>query len=889
MDPLLLITKVRIPPQPWHEVPRGRLVDALESALPRHKLLLLSAPAGYGKTTLLSQWARGSRFPIAWLSLDEEDNDLERFFRYLLKGWQEIQPDVLESPLGLLLGARMPDVQAVLSAFINLASEVSGHMAFVLDDYHLIEDAAIHESLTFLLDHLPPAVHLVLASRSEPLLPLARYRARGELLELQMADLQFMPEETAAFLTEQMELKLTPDEVAKLQGKSEGWIAGLQLAALGLRRELAGADSLALSGRQRFIADYLAEDVLAPLASDRRQFLLQTSILDALSAPLCEAVTGRQGGQETLAALERENLFLRPLDDRREWFRYHPLFADFLQSELSRHKADEVAELHRRAGRWYLAQDMPEPAFEHALAGEQVQLALEIFDKHFLAKLNAGELGVVKRWLGAVPADWYAAYPVIDLMRAGLMAVAGQFEAIVGLLEEIEQRLTAAEGEEAGWQRRWLMAVRCFMACVQNDVPAAESYADRALHELPDDDRSIRPGVLGALGDTYRRNARWQEAKACYLKALELRQAPPVRPQATHLFGALADLELRQGRLQKAAGYWRQAVAAMQAPENWGRLELPLTGWVYIRMAELLYEWNELAEAWDFLSPGLERAELGGDARARMAGYLLAGRLKLTAGDLVAAGGFLEKARPLLEGAPFPDWTGRFSRLQLEFWLAQDRLRAAVSWADAGRLDEAGHGPLESEEAQLALSRVQIVKGDRPSIEGALVLLRRLLQTAEAEGRAGLVIEGLALEALAHGGLGDLAAGLTSLERALRLAEPDGFVRLFVDLGLPMGRLLQEARSRGVRPDYVEKLLAAFSAGLSLREPATKALPEPLTERENEVLRLIAAGLTNREVAQQLVVSPETVKKHTSSIYAKLGVSSRTAAAARARELKLFN
>jgi LuxR family maltose regulon positive regulatory protein len=431
------------------------------------------------------------------------------------------------------------------------------------------------------------------------------------------------------------------------------------------------------------------------------------------------------------------------------------------------------------------------------------------------------------------------------------------------------------------------------MACIQNDLAQAEEYADQALRDLRDESLSFRASIYHALGDIYRRNGRWEEAHASYLKVLSFAHAPDFRLQSrvqgVHVLGALADLELRQGRLRNAAGYWRKALATIQEWESWGRLELPLIGWVYIRMGEILYEWNEMEEANDHLSQGLERAKLGGDPQAIIAGYLLAGRLKLAAGDLETAAQYLEQARPLIENAPFPDWIARFGRFQLEVWLAQDRLRAAVGWADEMLQDDTLKGPLESEEAQLAMARVLIIKGDTPSLVRALALLKHLLQAAEAEGRAGIVVETLVLQALAHWRRGDPANAMTTLERALRLAEPEGYVRLFADLGLPMGRLLQEAHSRDVMPDYVAKLLAAFVGDLAVPASMSGALPEPLSLREQEVLQRIAAGLTNREIAEALVISPETVKKHTGSIYGKLGVRSRTKAVTRARELDLLD
>ncbi len=888
MDIFLLATKIQIPPQPRHAVHRTHLVDALEREISHYKLILLSAPAGYGKTTLLSQWAHSSHFPTVWLSLSDDDNDFERFFRYVLIAWEKIQPDIRASPLGLLLGGSEPDHKEVLTTFVSVASDSSDHLVFVLDDYDLIHEPSIHQAITFLLDHLPPTIHIVMAGRAEPNVSLARYRARDEMLEFRAQKLQFLQHETADFLNELMGLDLSGDQLVELQTQLEGWIAGLQLTALTLRHHPRWADQLKVTGKHRFIADYLSEDVLAHLPENTREFLLLTSILDRLCASLCDAVTAREGGQEMLQRLERENIFLLPLDDNREWFRYHPIFADFLQGELNRRHPDQISALHGRAAQWYLIHDLPEQALRHAVAADDAETAIQVFDEYLNVKLNSGEPGVVKRWLELLPEQWLVDYPVFGLARAGLFAYTGSLEDCLRTIDEVERKLAPVEGEQARGQLGKVSAVRCAIACIQNDVTKAETYADQALHNLPGKDNPFLHLVYGALGDAYRSNGRWQEARQCYLNALNLLHGPAYRFHSVHAFGALADLELRQGRLRAAAAYWRKALAGIEDQANWGSFSLPLIGWVYIRMGEILYEWNELKEVEDYLSRGLERAELGGDVRAMIAGYLLKARLKLTEGDKAAAGEYLERARPLVENASFSDWTSRFERLQLEFWVAQDQLRAAVNWAKERLRSDALETQSEPEGAQLAISRVLIVRGEVPSLQQALSLLRGLLTAAEAEGREGIIVEGLALQALAHWKRGEQTIAMTSLERALRLAEPEGYLRLFVDLGLPMGRLLQEAKSREVMPGYVDTILAAFGEDWVSRTTTHEVLPEHLTSREQEVLKLIAAGLTNREIAEQLVISPETAKKHVANICAKLGVSNRTEAAARARQLDLL-
>lgn len=887
MESYLLATKLRIPPQTHQLVERTRLFEALEHGIPGYKLVLLSAPAGYGKTTLLTQWAHASRFPVAWLSLGAEDSDVDRFLRYLLAAWEQAQPSLSESSLGLLLSGIAPESAAVLTEFINTASAELEHVVFVLDDYHLIDDPAVHQALAFLLDHLPPTLHFVLSERGEPPLPLARYRARQELLELHAAELAFSVAETEAFLNHGMRLDLRRDEIVPLHAKLEGWITGLQLVALAHRRPATGTPAPAVSGRQRYIVDYLHDDVLTQLPTETQSFLLQTSILERLSAPLCEAVTGQADGQAMLERLERECLFLVPLDAERAWYRYHRLFAEFLEGELRRLRPAEVAALHRRAARWHRAQHQPEPAFRHAVAGADVELVIELTELYLVAFLFSGDFRLAERWLTSVPDDWYAAYPLLELAQVTLMLFAGAFDGALRRLDEIEARLEAAAADDLSQQRAKVAAFRCAIACFQNDLEQAERYADAALRDLPNDDLVTRADTYQALGETYGRNGYWEEARDCYLKALAFSGDPVGRLRSAHVHGALADLELRRGRLQAAAGYWRQALAIMQERESWGRLPLPVIGWVYIRQGELLYEWNDLPNAWDHVQHGLERAELGGDARTLLAGCLVAGRLKLTAGDAEAAEAYLDRARALLDEASLPEWSGRFERLQLELWLAQDRLRAAVNWADALLREDSPDSRPVDELTQLAIARVLLVKGDVAAGARAQTLLETLLRTAAAEGRVGIQVETLALQAMAHWRRGQQVEAMTALERALRLAEPDSYVRLFADLGLPMARLLQEARSRAVLPDYVATLLAAFGPGLS-PDPAERALPEPLTTRELEILELLAAGLTNREIAERLFISPQTVKKHAGSIYGKLGVGSRTQAVARARELDLL-
>jgi len=886
MNSILLESKIHIPARAHSMVPRARLRDMLEQQIQHYSLVMLSAPAGYGKTTLLSDWAYSSSLPVAWLSAEEEVSGTESFLRYLLAAWETVQPEIIDHSLEILLESQKPDIRTLLSTLINATYRLAESLAFVIDDYQLIENSKINEALTFILDNLPGYIHFVLACRSDPALPLPRYRARGQLLEIGIDELAFTPTESADFLQQSLGVELQPGEIEALQNRTEGWIAGLQLAGLALRRgRNLSQEAMPVSGQQRYIADYLRQDVLEPLPGDERDFLLKTSLLDRMCAPLCETLTDEKNSQRMLEGLERENLFLIPLDDQREWFRYHSMFHDFLRAELPRRMASELDDLHRRAARWYLEQELPEPAFRHAVEARDADLVSKILERHLQAKLWGGEFDLLQHWLASIPQEWQSAYPMIGFSRTGFLLFTGQLDASIQSIDEIEDSLATADGESIRSQLARVQAIRCSIACFQNNLPRAETYASQAIPDLPAEDHLFQSILYSSLGDIYRHNGHWEQARTCYSNMLAYIHEPPTRLQSAHVYGALADLDLRQGHLGQAAQFWRKALEVIQARQYRGRFPLPLTGWFYIRMAEILYEWDELDEAGALLAQGLKRAEMGADVRSRIAGYLIAGRMKLSEGEIEAAQEYLERVRPLVESAQFSHWTGRFERFQLELWLAQDKLRRAVDWSDRMIQREA----LESQEAQLAVARVLIVKGDRMSLKAALSLIGPLLQTAETEGRLGIQIETLALQALAYWRADDHRRTMTCLENALRLAKPEGYVRLFADLGLPIARLLQEAHSRAVMPGYAKKLLAAFNAGTLLPDSPSQQLPEPLTDREEEILALLAAGLTNREIAEELVISSETVKKHAGSIYGKLGVNNRTEAAARARELDLLD
>lgn len=887
MQSSLIPIKLKAPPAAQHLVLRERLLDALDLGVPACKLALVCAPAGYGKTTLISHWARTTALRVGWLTVDAADNDVERFLRYLYAAWERIEPDIRRTDLGLLLDGMMPNIEAVMAAFINVADDRADHVVLVVDDYQLVVEPTIHEAMTFLIDHLPESLSFVIASRDEPPLSLARYRARQELLELRADDLRFVRDETDAFVNQQLGLGLSGTDVESLQRQTEGWIAGLQLASLTLRGD-ERLSPAAISGRHRFIADFLRNDVLARLSDETQQFLIRTSFVERLCGSLCDAITTRSDGQEMLETLERQNLFTMPLDDVREWFRYHGLFADLLRDELSRHTQDERNELHRRAAAWYLDHAMPEQAFDHGIAASDTALTTQVFERYGRAKLFSGQVTTLLGWNNAIPNTWLAIEPMLGIFRSAVLFATGQVDACTRSLGDVEHAIRSAGREMPAVQAR-VTAVRCFIACALNELEQAESLADEALKTLPPADESFRGDVYNSLGDTYRRNGYWTHAHRSYLRALDRGDDPGSYVQSAHTFGALADLALRQGKLREAAGYWHRALAVLNNQQTWGAYPLPLIGWVHIRLGEILYEWNDLEAARECVEQGRERAELGGDPRSIIAAGLLEARILMARGEGDAAEAHIERLRPIVAETQFPEWSSEFERRQVEFWIAQGRLRSAVTWSDEMLARDAVGLP-DREPIQLAIVHVLVVKGDAASSERALELLAGLIGAADTEGRTGVRIEALALQAVAHWNRGVHASALTSLEHTLRLAEPEGFARLFIDLGRPVGRVLQEARRRNtVVPEYVDRLLSGFTDDTVARPPSHTFLPEPLSERELDVLQKTAVGLTNREIADALFISPETVKKHTSSIYGKLGVRSRMEAVSRCRDLDLLN
>jgi LuxR family maltose regulon positive regulatory protein len=872
-------------------------MDRLDGALERRaSLLLISAPAGFGKTTLLSDWvhrqgAGASPERIAWLSLEAADNDPARFLAYLVGALQILAPVVGRGVLGALGAPEPPPIESLLTALINEvagAAELHGAV-LVLDDYHLIEARSIHQVMTFLLEHLPlppRGPHLVIAGRADPPLPLARLRGRGQLVELRVADLRFTPAEAASFLNEVMGLRLTAGDITALASRTEGWITGLQLAALSLQKQDAGGISEfihAFAGSHRFVLDYLVEEVLQQQPEAVQAFLLHTAILDRLSGPLCDAVWreegAEKGGQAMLEELERRNLFVVPLDDARRWYRYHHLFADLLRVRLRREGAQRnyapPAELHCRASVWFEENGFTPEAVRHALAAEDFERAVRLVEAGAMPMLMRGELTTLLAWLVALPEERVRDRPWLCVYRAWALLLTGRLDAAEVWLE--------AAGTPAADLRGHVAAIRAYAAAVRVMPARAIELAGEALALLPEDEGVVRSviaytlgGVHFARGDLASALRSFEDAARMGLEAGNVHLAVPA-------IGQQAAMQAMQGRLQQAAGTYRRAL--LLATE-YGGPQSPAAGQAYSGLAGLAYEWNDLDAAERHLHDALAQAELWGNRESLANVLVRLSRLRQARGDLDGAVEALRRAEDAIAGHTVTPTTvstiaARWPRL----WLAMGDLAAAEGWMAQQALDLEQLDALRTIE-YLSLARVLLVQ---ERWDEASALLEWLLADAKERGNRGVRIEALVLSALALQAWGDMGQAVAKLRDALTLAEPGGYVRIFVDEGVPMAGLLRRVLARGVAPAYTQKLLGAFTEPAQSADGRTAAsLLEPLSERELEVLRLVAAGMTNRQIAEDLVIAVSTVKSHTHSIYGKLGVKNRTQAIAQARALDLL-
>ena len=921
----VLATKLYAPPRRFTFVPRPRLIERLSQEPGQgRKLTLISAPAGFGKTSLLSEWLAIGRRPVAWLSLDEGDDDLARFLTYAVAALRTVAPAIGEQLLSALESSPLPPTAVLLTPLINEIAAIQTGFIFVLDDYHVLESPAIDDALTFLIDHLPPALHLVITTREDPNLPIARWRARGQLTELRAADLRFTPAEAAEFLNRVMGLALSTEEVAILETRTEGWIAGLQLAALSIqgRQDIPGFIR-SFAGEHRYIVDYLVEEVLSRQPEAVRNFLMQTAILDRLNGSLCDAVTGQEGGRQRLEALQRGNFFVVPLDDHRHWYRYHHLFAEVLRAYLMAEQPDQVSGLHLRASEWYEQHGSTTEAIGHALAGQAFARAAELIERVFPAMSRSRQEATLLGWLRALPEALVRERPVLGNLFAGVLLQTNELEGVETWLSAAEKWLTPPDDpamppdsrpsgmvvvNEAEFRRLpGAVAIhRAGQALMLGQVADTVKYARRALQLAPEEDALVRGGATTLLGLTFWASGELAAARQMYAEGMPLLQRAGNISDVLGCALALADIHITQGRLRDAMHIYEDALrlaAARGTPTMRGTADM------LVGLSELVREQNDLQAALRYLERSQAQGEHTGLPQSRYRWYAALAGIRQAEGDLNGALDLLDEAERLYKGDFSPNVRPIAAR-KARLWAAQGRLDRCLDWARAQGLSPADELSYLREYEHMTLARVKLAQHRRDASNGELQatieLLERLLNAAEEGGRAGSVIELLILQALASqtlapSGADALPEAIASLERALRLAEPEGYVRLFVDEGPSMARLLRAAAGRGILPHYTAQLLGAFPVEppaavddeprpvrVAPAQAALGDLVEALSERELDVLRLFKTELSGPEIAAELMIALSTVRTHTKSIFSKLNVNNRRAAVRRALELGLI-
>jgi len=900
----ILIPKVQIPPPRLQLVSRRRLLQALDEGLHR-KLTLISAPAGYGKSTLLSEWAAACEWPLGWVTLEAGDNDIERFLTYLMSAVQTAgaSSSGLE---GLTRGFSPQPLppEAMLAILVNQLPTTIERLVLVLDDYHHIDNPDVHNFISALLEHLPLNIHLIIATRANPPLRLARLRAQDQLNEIMEGDLRFTLEEAGAFFEDVMGLRLTLEQIAELEARTEGWATGLQLAGLSLKdknpAELIGT----LTGTHRYILDYLLQEVFSDLPSLLQIFLLRASILERLSPDLCDAVVGELDGdeepdllprrsKEILAFMDVSNLFIVPLDSRRQWYRFHPLFADFLRDRLETRHGYEVPDLHRRAADWYAHHGLLAEAVRHSFAGGDVERAADLIQVQAKDLLTRGEITTLLRWTQALPERTFPARPQLGLARAWALLMRDPLQQWSMLTDQIAEAFgigtedllhELSESEPDSMRRAGLSEFAMLLAYTQrdtNDVELTIQLFKAALEYLPESELLLRGFTLAGLASTYGRVGAIKQAEEVFAQAAQNSLA------ANSIFGyvACADwqatMQAEQGQLRRAAANYRQTIDTLSSQ---GQRPLPLSGHVYVGLASVLLEQNELAEALENVQVGLQVGLQVRDLDALLMGYAVQAHIFQALNKGEEAQEAMQKAELQALDTKNMSCVYDAQANKANLALAAGDVREAQRWAAARGLERGDLSALEHSLAEFEhLTYARLLMAGGRSIE-ALPILNDLIREQEQMGRGRALIKSLALQALCYRAQGRTDEALRTLGRALLLAEPEGFVRVFVQEGPPMAALLRAAGAQGHSPEYVKALLELFGETPALQE----AMLDPLSERELQVLRLVADGLTNAEIAAELVIAHSTVKTHINRIYSKLGVNARTQAVARARQLQIL-
>jgi LuxR family transcriptional regulator, maltose regulon positive regulatory protein len=900
----LLETKLFIPKIHTDLVPRTHLIEQLNEGLSR-KLTLVSGPAGFGKTSLVLDWISSLDRPAAWLSLDEGDNNLITFFAYLVAALQQVDRSIGQSLQPILSSSQPVHFPTLVTELINDIHAYVEPLVLVLDDYHAIQDISIHEAMRTFLERQPAQLHLVITTRADPALPLARLRAQRQMTEIRANKLRFNQEESAHFLNDLMQLQLKPDEVVLLAARTEGWIAGLQLAALSLRDHVDPAEFMReFSGSDRYVMDYLLDEVLSSQSTEIQNFLLQSSLLERMNGPLCDALLGVEEGysQDILEYLEQANLFLIPLDNRRGWYRYHHLFAELLRARLRKSPTTRVDELHRHAAAWFEKEGLIPEAIQHALAASENEWVAGLIEQHTPALLESGRLNTLLGWMKSLPESTIHHRPWLAVSQVWAELMAGRPERADALLEEIQSRLegqpSLTEGEDKRLLRGNLAALQATSAAMQARAVQAKEDAQQALSLLPENAGWTRIMSLMALGYGSRLCGDLEGARLAFEQVVELgRRMDSLLAMATGQFD-LGGVYRLQGRLRKAKEVFEDLLNLSEQRKVSGGF----SGRAISGLASIFYEQNQLQEALRYLDRSLKLSESWPNPNHDVYSLILLSRVYSAQGEWQKAAEAFKKIESIHQKTPVtPVLTGLRDHNQVRFWLAKGDTAAAVSWA-ANRNSPADlrSGSMDEFRALEILTTARVwVAGYRANpacdlkrLDQAVNGLDWVIEEGRKAGYGSYLLEAAIMRAIGARIQGKLNQSLELIKEALERAEAEGFLRIFIDYGQPAAELLYEAAAKGISPDYCGRLLASFSGAEveAARPPALEEeMIEPLSEREVEVLHLIADGFSNSEIAQRLYLSMNTVKGHTRNIYAKLNVNSRTQAVARARALGILS
>lgn len=883
MQSALLTTKLHIPQSRFQIVSRPRLIDKLNDGC-HHKLILISAPAGFGKTTLVSEWIAGIGHSVGWLQLDEGDNDTNRFLTYLIAACQTGAPSVGEGILGELQSPQPLPAEAILTTLVNDIATLSDDLILVLDDYHLIDAEAVNNVLASLLDHLPAQMHLVIITREDPQLPLARMRGKGQLTELRAIDLRFTTDEATDFLNRVMALDLSTADIDALEDRTEGWITGLQLAAISMQGSSDAAGFIkSFTGSHRFVLDYLIEEVLEQQSAEIQDFLLKTAILYRMTGPLCDAVTGQTDSQTTLDMLERANLFVIPLDNERHWYRYHHLFADLLRQRQASMAFNHVNSLHAQASRWFEQHDLLDDAIRHALLSEDFERAAALIEQVIESVWGRGESAKLIRWLTGIPHDILVARPTLCLHFAWEMLGIGNLTQCVESLDIAEQAVSSYSDMASSPNDPSLLGkiatTRAFTAFYTGNYSAIIQHARFALDNLHERDIGWRSAAANLLGDAFDISGDIDASYHARLDALDITRRTGNVFQLLLSHVKLIVILRQKGQINHALDLCRQQ---MQIVKNNGMTQTVVGGWLLAVWGELSAETNQLDHALEQATKGIKLLDHGGDVAMLSHSTICLIRIFFSRKEFDRAAEPVQDLEYISREQFVPPWIMHLSAAWLcRVWLAQSKWTLVEQWITERGLSVDDEITYQHEAEYVVYARVLIAHG---KLDDAGMVLDRILEASEQGGRVAQIIEVLILQSFLWRDRGDSEQAMTQFERALTLGEAGGFLRIFLDEGDPVRQLLLEADDRDILPDYVHSLLDAFNPDMEM-PPATRpdsraedVLVDPLSERELEVLELIAEGLTNQEVASRLYLSAHTVKVHTRNIYSKLDVHNRTEA-----------